>query len=518
MKSEKNLASAPPATQAAPLPSSETITAHSLFEVMQASSAVELNALVVLWSRQEAQRVGEILLIPQQPAGAVWTLGRGIPEPGVRGIELFRQRPGWLEKTGPVQSPRISRAQLKLQNHKSGALQVENVGRLSLSVNGVEVPAGQTTVLAPGDVLELRHELLLMVIKRPSTLPTSPELKLLPSHPFGEADTFGMVGESPASWELRKQVAFVGARNAHVLLLGASGTGKESVAGAIHRLSTRRDKPMIARNAATFPETLIDAELFGNAKNYPNSGMPERPGLVGEADGSTLFLDEIGELPSSLQAHLLRVLDQGEYQRLGDSKTRKSDFRLVAATNRPPQHLKHDVLARMKLRVELPDLNARREDIPLIARYLIQRIAVQDEGIAQRFLEKDASGTLSGVRFTPALLTALVRHPYTTHVRELEALLWQSMSASTGHYLELVEGMEVGLEAAPEPAKPKEVIELTPERIQACLDKHQGVQDHVWPELGLPNRFVLYRLIRKYGLKVKREGEEGAGESGTESG
>src|SRR5256885_12859655 len=105
---------------------------------------------------------------------------------------------------------------------------------------------------------------------------------------------------------------------------------------------------MVSRNAATFPAGLIDVELFGNVANYPNHGMPERPGVVGEADGSTLFLDEIGELPTELQSHLLRFLDErGEYTRLGDARRRTSDVRVVAATNRALEDLKHDLAARL---------------------------------------------------------------------------------------------------------------------------------------------------------------------------
>src|SRR6185503_16398678 len=116
-------------------------------------------------------------------------------------------------------------------------------------------------------------------------------------------------------------------------------------ARALHELSPRAERRLVSRNAATLPSGLMDAELFGNAKNYPNPGMAERAGLIGEANGGTLFLDEIGELPAELQAHLLRVLDgDGEYQRLGDAQQRRSDFRLVAATNRDPSSLKHDFL------------------------------------------------------------------------------------------------------------------------------------------------------------------------------
>jgi two-component system nitrogen regulation response regulator GlnG/two-component system response regulator HydG len=159
-----------------------------------------------------------------------------------------------------------------------------------------------------------------------------------------------MIGESPAAWDLREQLAAGAVQGAHVLLLGESGAGKELAARALHALSARSAGPFVARNAATIPDSLVDAELFGTAKNYPNSGSPERVGLVGEADGGHLMLDEIGELSDVHQAHLLRLLDRGgEYHRLGESHTRLSDLRLIAATNRYPASLKHDLLARFAL-------------------------------------------------------------------------------------------------------------------------------------------------------------------------
>src|SRR5262249_66785 len=162
---------------------------------------------------------------------------------------------------------------------------------------------------------------------------------------------------TPLAWALRDTVAFAARAEGHVLVRGESGSGKELCATAIHRLSTRGERALVARNAATFPAGLVDAELFGNAKNHPNPGTAEREGegLVGEGDGGTLFLDEIGELPAALQAHLLRVLDRnGEYQRLGESRVRRADLRVVAATNRGVAELKHDFAARFTLAVEIP--------------------------------------------------------------------------------------------------------------------------------------------------------------------
>ena len=168
-------------------------------------------------------------------------------------------------------------------------------------------------------------------------------------------------------------MAFAAQAASHVLITGASGVGKELAARAVHALSARADGPWVSRNAATLPDGLADAEFFGNAANYPNPGMPERPGLVGEAAGGTLFLDEIGELSEPLQAKLLRVADAGEYQRLGEATPRHADFVLVGATNRDPSSLKHDLAARFPVRLHVPGLAERREDIPLIAEALLQR-------------------------------------------------------------------------------------------------------------------------------------------------
>src|SRR5262249_51707936 len=203
-------------------------------------------------------------------------------------------------------------------------------------------------LVGPGDTLELGRQMVFLCVRRPAWITGAPPAE---EHSFGDADAHGIVGESPVIWQLRERIAFVGPRSGHALIHGESGTGKELVARALHACSLRTGRPLVARNAATIPEGLVDAELFGNVRNYPNAGMPGRPGLIGEADGGTLFLDELAELPVSLHAHLLRVLDGGEYTRLGEARPRRSDFRLIGATNRPESALKHDVLARLTFRI-----------------------------------------------------------------------------------------------------------------------------------------------------------------------
>ncbi|EYF07726.1 sigma 54-interacting transcriptional regulator [Chondromyces apiculatus] len=416
-----------------------TLPPTSLSDPGASRAGTEMDGLAILWSRHEPDRIGEALLIAAGDPGP-WTFGRGDTRTGdaERRVLPVRQRPGALVPTGPLVCPRISRAQLRLGSIAGGGLAIENVGSCPLVYGGREVTYA---AVAPGEVVALRNELLLLCVHRvpipPAlTLPLTPtEENDAPLHPFGEADASGMVGESPILWELRHRIAAVARHRAHVLILGESGSGKELVARALHARSARGRRPLVSRNAATIPEGLADAELFGNLRNYPNAGMPERPGLVGEAHGSTLFLDEFAELPQGLQAHLLRVLDEGEYQRLGESTMRRSDLRVIAASNRPERDIKPDVLARLKIRITLPSLNARREDIPLLVTQLLRRHATVDPAIAERFFPD--GDPRAAPRISPVLMEAFVQRHYTTHVRELDALLLRAVLEGRGRYVEL---------------------------------------------------------------------------------
>ncbi|MFV8755910.1 sigma 54-interacting transcriptional regulator [Nannocystaceae bacterium ST9] len=451
----------------------------------------EVLGLVVVWCRDEPGRLGEVLLPDplEQPRGG-WMFGRG-GQAGAR-LALERQRPGSNELRPPLALPQLSQDQLRIRVGEGG-LELDNVGRRTLLIDGVEQASAR---VGEGELVELRGQIMFVVARRPLELP---ELELpaslLPR--FGEPDEFGMLGESPPAWTLRGQIAFAAARDVHVLVQGQSGVGKEQVARAIHELSSRAAHPLVARNAATLPETLIDAELFGNLRDYPNPGMPERPGLIGAAHRGSLLLDEIGELPHELQAHLLRVLDAGEYQRLGESTTRRADFRLLAATNRPLGELKHDLAARLRLRVAVPSLAERREDIGLLIPYLIRRMAGEDPLLARRFFAGDPRGA---PRVDAGLVRVLVRQVFPTNVRELEGALWTAMmhSVVAGH----AQVEAAGLEEAGMIATPVEVDlrKLTREQLEQALAQAEGVQDRAWRLLGLRNRFALSRLMKKHGL------------------
>jgi two-component system nitrogen regulation response regulator GlnG/two-component system response regulator HydG len=449
--------------------------------------------------------VGELALLGDLEPGAFWVLGRdAADDPAPRRVRFVRQRPSGTTDGGPLIGHALSRRQLKLERRLDG-IQIENQGSAKLFVNGAPC---ETARIAPGDVVELRGHYAFLVAMRTAMLITAHDHS---AHAFGEPDAQGILGESEAAWRLRESLAFAAKATPHVLLRGESGTGKELGARCVHALSPRSSKPFVARNAATMPAGLLDAELFGNVKNYPNHGMPERTGLVGEAHGGVLFLDEIAELPAEMQAHLLRVLDAaGEYHRLGEAKARHADVRLIGATNRAVSAIKSDLLARLTLVIELPSLEERREDIPLLARHLVLRAARTNPEIAERFVHR--GGNYDEVRFAPSLIIALLRSSYPANVRELDKVLWQCMAVSVEGTLRLPKHMRA--RPAPQPAVPETETgdveveqllagltrdQLSPEVVRESLQKHGSVRKAA-KALGV-NRWALDRLVKKFGIR-----------------
>jgi two-component system nitrogen regulation response regulator GlnG/two-component system response regulator HydG len=455
--------------------------------------------LVVAWSSGEPSRIGEAARL--RADGLPRLLGRGDAAEGddCPRLRFFRERPFALEECGPLGARGISRRHLRLCATPRGAVEFEQLGGGGVLHNGVPRTRG---AMAPGDTLALKDQLLLFLVTRPAMDSCGTRFTAGEAGAFGAPDAYGLVGESAAMWRLRNDLAFLASATGHTLVLGPSGVGKELAVRAAHAMAARRGasgiagRPFIARSAASFPTTLIDAELFGNVRNFPNPGMSERPGLVGAADGGTLFLDEIGEFPSELQAHLLRVLDRsGEYHRLGEAIPRRSAFRMIAATNRAPESLKSDLAARFALRVRIPDLNERREDIPLLVADLMEDARACAPDAAARFFGHDAPRAYP--RLDPSFMDALLRRTYSTHVRELGAILWQSIAASRHGCLEPIEE-DASLPDHAETAETRS--ELTEEAVRQALLRHRGSTSRAFRELGLSSRYALYRLMKKYDI------------------
>jgi PAS domain S-box-containing protein len=257
------------------------------------------------------------------------------------------------------------------------------------------------------------------------------EIKL--RHSYGE-----IIGQSRGIQEVLVLVEQVAGTGAAVLLLGETGTGKELLARAIHDRSLRCGRPMVTLNCAALPPTLVESELFGHEKGAYTGAVTRQIGRFELADGSTLFLDEVGELPPEVQAKLLRVLQEGEFERLGSTKTLKADVRIIAASNRDLDHsvregrFRQDLYYRLNVfPIRLPPLRERREDIPLLIRAFVKEFG--------RTLGK-------AVDSIPRLtLEALEQYPWPGNIRELRNVVERAMILSQGPTL------SVELPRLPEP-------------------------------------------------------------------
>lgn len=232
-----------------------------------------------------------------------------------------------------------------------------------------------------------------------------------------DAVAFGdLIGQSPAIQAVTQQIELVAPTHSAVLILGESGTGKEIVAREVHRRSSRSDHPLIKVNCAAIPRELYESEFFGHAKGAFTGALRDRAGRFELAHGGTLFLDEIGEIPLDLQAKLLRVLQEGEIERIGEERTRRVDVRVIAATNRNLRveaefgRFRQDLYYRLSVfPMELPPLRKRVEDIPLLASHFLGRFARQ----MGRSLPRP----------TLANLQELQRYEWPGNVRELQHAL-----------------------------------------------------------------------------------------------
>ena len=249
------------------------------------------------------------------------------------------------------------------------------------------------------------------------------ENKLISQHSFE-----GIVGKSRAIQSAIELAKKVSPTETTVLLLGETGTGKEVFARAIHYNSQRKTGNFVAINCSAFSRELLESELFGYKAGAFTGALKDKKGLFEEADGGTLFLDEIGELPIDLQAKLLRVLEAGEFFKLGDTKTHYTNVRIIAATNRNLQseiekeHFREDLFYRLSVfSISLPSLNDRRDDIQLLAEYYLKEYA----GKMNR--------KLAGI--DPAMLKQLEKYNWRGNIRELKNLIERAVIVSEGDIL-----------------------------------------------------------------------------------
>jgi len=301
-----------------------------------------------------------------------------------------------------------------------------------------------------------------------------------------------MIAESPVMQPVKELVGRVGPSDANVLITGGHGTGKEVVARTLHALSARASKPMVTVNTGGLAEGVIESELFGHVKGAFTDAKGDRVGRFELADGGTLFLDEIANMPLGQQARLLRVIEAGEFERVGSSKTRRADVRLISATNANlPEEVKagrfrEDLLFRLNtVEVHLPPLRERREDIPLLANYFLRQHATR--------YQKRVVG------FEDAAVRALLACPWPGNVRELDHVVERAVLLAQG---DTVLASDLSLRAAREGISRLEEMSLEDvERtlIRKALERFAGNVSEAAKFLGL-SRSGLYRRLQKYGL------------------
>ncbi|MBN2354573.1 sigma-54-dependent Fis family transcriptional regulator [candidate division KSB1 bacterium] len=319
-------------------------------------------------------------------------------------------------------------------------------------------------------------------------------------HLIGERLRFGGIITQSESMQKALSVASrAAASRTTVLILGESGTGKELVAKAIHLASPRAQKPFIAVNVAALPETLAESELFGHEKGAFTGADKMRQGRFEAADGGTLFIDEVGDIPPAVQAKLLRVLQERQLERLGASQPIPVDVRLITATNRPLETMikektfREDLYYRLNVvRVELPPLRQRKKDIPLLAEHFLKMFASENE--------KRMKG------FTREAMDFLIKYDFPGNVRELQHLVEQAVVLSRDEWIGAGDlPLSTTLEDAPETDQNRsftERVEAFEKRlIVEALQNADGVQSRAARALGMSERHLRYKL-KKYGNRI----------------
>jgi DNA-binding NtrC family response regulator len=301
-----------------------------------------------------------------------------------------------------------------------------------------------------------------------------------------------LIAEAPAMRPLLDMIARVGPSDANILITGENGSGKGTVAQAVHRVSQRAEKPLVTVNAGGLSEGVFESELFGHVKGAFTDARSDRAGRFELADGGTLFLDEIANVPLNLQPKLLRVLETGEFEAVGSSRTRRVDVRILSATNASLHEeveagrFRQDLLFRLNtIEMRVPPLRERREDVPLLA---------------GSFLEQHARRYRKAVQgFETAAIQALVEHPWPGNVRELDHAVERGVLMARGDRIAVP---DLGLRPAEEAGSRLEDMSLEDVEcylVKKTLARFDGNVSRAAEALGL-SRSALYRRMQRYGL------------------
>ncbi len=322
---------------------------------------------------------------------------------------------------------------------------------------------------------------------------------------FGE-----IIGKSAEMHEIFNMISKIAPTKAGVLILGESGTGKELIARAIHYNSQRADKPFITVNCTAIPETLLESEMFGHVKGSFTGAVSNKPGLVEAAHTGTLFLDEIGEIPLSIQAKLLRFLQEKEFRRVGDTDDKKVDVRVIAATNKQLEKemekgtFREDLYYRLNIiRIRIPPLREREADIPLLVDHFLKKFSAEQG----KSIHKVSS----------LVMRVLCNHTYPGNIRELENIIERCVTLEQSDQLtaenlppKLTErcatGSEAEMEIPPDGIDLNRAVETVERKlINRALEMTAGNRSKAAKLLGISFRSLRYRLLK---LGMDTDGSE----------
>lgn len=305
-----------------------------------------------------------------------------------------------------------------------------------------------------------------------------------------------IIAKSPKMQRVIEVIKIVAKSNATVLIIGESGTGKELVARAIHSQSHRRGKPFVAVSCAALPESLLESELFGHEKGSFTGAYTQRKGKFEIANRGSLFLDEIGDMSANIQVHLLRVLEEKEFTRVGGNELIKVDVRVISATNKDLKkavasgQFREDLYYRLSVvTIELPPLRERKEDIPLLAQHFLKKFALENQ--------KEFTG------FSPEAIDFLLKYEWPGNVRELENAIERAVILAKSPYIEVADLPQENLLLARPAPLGKNLKEVEKNHILDILTQTRGNYSEAARILGI-SRMTLYNKVKAYGLNVKK--------------
>jgi DNA-binding NtrC family response regulator len=320
------------------------------------------------------------------------------------------------------------------------------------------------------------------------------EKQYLISERDAEFNHYGIVGRSRTMQDVLQRAELVAQTKSTVLVTGETGTGKEMVARAIHHRSAQRDMPLIKVNCAAIPETLLESELFGHVRGAFTGATITKRGKFALADGGSIFLDEIGTLTTAIQAKLLRVLQEREFEPLGAERTQKVDVRVIAATNRDLKQMvsdakfQEDLYYRLNvIPIDIPPLRERRDDIPILI---------------DHFVEKHRQRTGKRVdRVEPDVIEALQRYDWPGNVRELENTIERAVVLSTGPVMTMSAISLVGATSSTASGLPSLRLHqnlewVEKETIRRALDQSGGIKKDAAELMGISQRALSYYLAK----------------------